>query len=93
MSFLSSSQLKEFQKNGMLVIEDFVNQNEVRAMRDEISRLVEEMNPMEHRGVFSTTSRSQVCKSKNYRCLISITQFPFIISNFFFNFRTKMIIS
>ena len=52
----------------MLVIEDFVNQNEVRAMRDEISRLVEEMNPTEHRGVFSTTSRSQVCKSKNYRC-------------------------
>ena len=64
MSFLSSSQLEEFQKNGMLVIEDFVNQNEVKAMRDEISRLVEEMNPIEHRGVFSTTSRSQVCKSK-----------------------------
>ena len=59
-SFLSSSQLEEFQKNGMLVIEDFVNQNEVKAMRDEISRLVQEMNPMEHRGVFSTTSRSQV---------------------------------
>ena len=59
-SFLSSCQLEEFQKNGMLVIEDFVNQNDVKAMRDEISRLVQEMNPMEHRGVFSTTSRSQV---------------------------------
>ena len=91
MSFLSSSQLKEFQKNGMLVIEDFVNQNEVRAMRDEISRLVEEMNPTEHRGVFSTTSRSQVCKSKNYRCLIFITHLS--SATFFLNSRTKMIIS
>ena len=27
-SFLSSCQLEEFQKNGMLVIEDFVNQNQ-----------------------------------------------------------------
>ena len=87
MSFLSSSQLKEFQKNGMLVIEDFVNQNEVKAMRDEISRLVEEMNPTEHRGVFSTTSRSQVCKSE------IASNFHLSSATFFFNFRTKMIIS
>ena len=59
-SFLTHSQLNDFQKNGMLVIENFINQNDVKAMKEEINDLVDKMNPQEHKGVFSTTSRNQV---------------------------------
>ena len=59
-SFLSHSQLSDFQKNGMLVLENFINQNDVKAMKEEINDLVDKMNPREHKGVFSTTSRNQV---------------------------------
>ena len=59
-SYLTSSQIEEFDKNGLLVIENFLNQNDVDSMKKEILKLVEEMNPLEHRGVFSTTSHNQV---------------------------------
>ena len=59
-SYLTLSQIEEFHKNGLLVIENFVNQNEVKDMKDEILKLVDAMNPKEHKGVFSTTSHNQV---------------------------------
>ena len=58
---LTQSQIEEFRTNGLLVIEDFLSQNEVREVKEEIFKLVDEMDPSEHKGVFSTTSRSQVC--------------------------------
>ena len=57
---LTQSQIDEFHKNGLLVIEDFLSQNEVREVKEEIFKLVDGMDPSEHKGVFSTTSRSQV---------------------------------
>ena len=60
-SYLTPSQIEEFHKNGLLVIENFVNQNEVKDMKDEILKLVDAMDPKEHKGVFSTTSHNQVC--------------------------------
>ena len=60
-SYLTQSQIEEFHENGLLVIENFVNQNEVKAMKNEILKLVDEMDPKEHKGVFSTTSHNQVC--------------------------------
>ena len=58
---LTQSQIEEFRTNGLLVVEDFLSQNEVREVKEEIFKLVDEMDPSEHKGVFSTTSRSQVC--------------------------------
>ena len=60
-SYLTPSQIEEFHKNGLLVIENFVNQNEVKSMKDEILKLVDLMDPKEHKGVFSTTEHNQVC--------------------------------
>ena len=60
-SYLTPLQIEEFHKNGLLVIENFVNQNEVKAMKDEILKLVDDMDINEHKGVFSTTSHNQVC--------------------------------
>ena len=61
-SILTASQIEDFHKNGILVIEDFLNESDVKAMKEEILRLVEEMNPSEHRGVFSTVLHDQVIK-------------------------------
>ena len=62
---LTQSQIDEFHTNGLLVIEDFLSQNEVREVKEEIFKLVDEMDPSKHKGVFSTTSRSQVCTQAN----------------------------
>ena len=58
--FLTSEQIETFQKDGILVIENFLTQDEVTNMRAEILKLVHEMNPEEHRGVFSTTDNNSV---------------------------------
>ena len=70
-SILTQSQIDEFYTNGLLVIEDFLSQNEVREVKEEIFKLVDQMNPSEHKGVFSTTSRSQVCNLKIVNYVIS----------------------
>ena len=57
---LSPTQVEDFHKNGILVVEDFLEQKDVQAMKKEILDLVDEMDPNEHRGVFSTTSHNQV---------------------------------
>ena len=57
---LSPAQVEEFHKNGILVVEDFLEQIDVHAMKKEILELVDKMDPNEHRGVFSTTSHNQV---------------------------------
>jgi len=56
---LSPTQVEDFNKNGILVVEDFLEQKDVQAMKKEILELVDEMDPNEHRGVFSTTSHNQ----------------------------------
>ena len=66
-SILTQSQIDEFHCNGILIIEDFLSQDEVRSVKEEIFKIVDEMDPNEHKGIFSTTSRSQVRKIKrNY---------------------------
>ena len=57
---LSRTQVENFHKNGILVVEDFLEQIDVQAMKKEILELVDKMDPNEHRGVFSTTSHNQV---------------------------------
>ena len=58
---LTKEQLEKFEKDGILVIEDFLNLEEVDAMKAEITKIIDEMDPKTDRGVFSTTDHKQVC--------------------------------
>ena len=58
---LTTQQLATFERDGLLVVEDFLNLEEVTELRAEIEKLVDEMDPVKDRGVFSTTNYQQVC--------------------------------
>ena len=51
---LTKEQLDKFEKDGLLVIEDFLTPEEVDSLKSEITKLVENMDPETDRGVFST---------------------------------------
>ena len=51
---LTKEQLEKFEKDGLLVIEDFLTPEEVDSLKSEITKLVENMDPETDRGVFST---------------------------------------
>ena len=51
---LTKEQLDKFEKDGLLVIEDFLTLEEVEGLKSEITKLVENMDPETDRGVFST---------------------------------------
>ena len=51
---LTKEQLDKFEKEGLLVIEDFLTLEEVESLKSEITQLVENMDPETDRGVFST---------------------------------------
>jgi len=56
---LTKDQLEQFEKDGLLVIDNFLSPEEVTAIRDEIYKIVEEMDPETDRGVFSTVDHGQ----------------------------------
>ena len=49
---------KQFSEDGYAVIEDFLTDEDVEALKQECGRLVEEMNPDDHNTMFSTTKQS-----------------------------------
>ena len=51
---LTKEQLEKFERDGLLVIEDFLSIEEVDSLKSEITKLVENMDPETDRGVFST---------------------------------------
>ena len=57
---LTKEQLEKFEKDGLLVIEDFLHPEEVDGIKSEITQIVENMDPKTDRGVFSTTDCQQV---------------------------------
>jgi len=59
MSGLTKDQLEKFEKDGILIIEDFLCLEEVTSIRNEIHKIVENMDPVKDRGVFSTTTCQQ----------------------------------
>ena len=63
LKYLTPDQKDFFDQNGLVVLEDFLNPTEIFAIRTEILKLVDAMDPNEHKGVFSTTSHKQVKKS------------------------------
>ena len=55
---LTKEQLEKFEKDGLLVIEDFLTSDEVDGLKAEITKIVDEMDPKTDRGVFSTTDNN-----------------------------------
>ena len=56
---LTREQFEQFERDGILVLEDFLSPTEVEAVRTEIHRIVENMDPATDRGVFSTKDDNQ----------------------------------
>lgn len=50
----------QFHKDGILVVKGFLKLDDVEAMRAAMMQLVDEMDPAEHHGEFSTTENVQV---------------------------------
>ena len=46
----------QYERDGILVVEDFLSPDEVESMRQGCWQLVEDMDPAVHKGVFSGTS-------------------------------------
>eukprot|EP00088_Acartia_fossae_P021820 TRINITY_DN23182_c0_g1_i2.p1 TRINITY_DN23182_c0_g1~~TRINITY_DN23182_c0_g1_i2.p1 ORF type:complete len:296 (-),score=40.53 TRINITY_DN23182_c0_g1_i2:43-909(-) len=59
MAGLTEEQIATFRKEGVLVVQGFLEQNEVSSIRAACTQLVQDMNPSEHRGIFSTTDHQQ----------------------------------
>ena len=57
---LTPQQFEQFEKDGILVIQDFLTKEEVSSVRDAIHDIIENMDPKTDRGVFSTTGCQQV---------------------------------
>jgi len=64
--YLTIEQIEKFKKDGILVVDNFLSQDDVRDMRKEILKLVQDMNPEEHRGVFSTTDNNSAQANDTY---------------------------
>jgi len=54
---LTEEQKDKFDRDGILVIENFLDQNEVETLRNACHSLVESMDPEVHRGVFSAEAK------------------------------------
>jgi len=63
---LTKEQLEKFEKDGLLVIEDFLTSDEVDGLKAEITKIVDEMDPKTDRGVFSTTDNNSKQASDKY---------------------------
>ncbi|KAJ8038956.1 Phytanoyl-CoA dioxygenase domain-containing protein 1 [Holothuria leucospilota] len=50
---------EQFEKDGYLIVEDFLTKDEVAMLRNSCHRIVEEMNPEEHAKVVFTTKEEQ----------------------------------
>jgi len=59
MGGLTAEQMATFEKEGILVIENFLSEYEVDEVKRETTRLVDEMDPSKEKGVFSTTDYQQ----------------------------------
>ena len=58
----------QFEEDGYLVIEDFLDEASIQELKHDCSSLVDDMDPTQHNTVFSTVK--QVCK--NYTVYIII---------------------
>nr|CAB3264843.1 phytanoyl-CoA dioxygenase domain-containing protein 1-like [Phallusia mammillata] len=56
----TDAQKQKFEDDGFLVIEDFFTSSQCDEMQKECFRIVDEMNPLDHREVFSTDDHEQM---------------------------------
>ena len=63
---LTTEQIEQYERDGILVVENFLTADEVESMRNGCWQLVEDMDPSIHKGVFSGTS------TKNDKQVLSI---------------------
>ena len=47
----------KFDRDGLLVLDNFLTEEEVKGMRNACDNLVQNMDPEVHRGVFSATAK------------------------------------
>ena len=47
----------KFDRDGLLVLDNFLDEGEVKGMKNACDNLVENMDPEVHRGVFSATAK------------------------------------
>ena len=64
--FLTASQIQDFNQNGILVVENFLSETQVLTLRGEILKLVDEMDPQEHKGVFTTEDQNKAQANDTY---------------------------
>lgn len=64
--FLTASQIQDFNQNGILVVENFLSEKQVLTLRKEILKLVDEMDPQEHKGVFTTEDQNKAQANDTY---------------------------
>lgn len=50
---LTAQQLEQYRKDGLLVVEDFLTEDEVFGLKNSCRNLISEMDPDKHKGVFS----------------------------------------
>uniref|UniRef100_H2YC43 Uncharacterized protein n=1 Tax=Ciona savignyi TaxID=51511 RepID=H2YC43_CIOSA len=50
----------KFEENGVIALEDFLSVEECDKLRDECWRIVDEMDPMDHKTIFSTNNHEQM---------------------------------
>ena len=54
---ITESQIKSFNKNGYLVVEDFMDSNQRNLLIDRASYLIEEFQPPSRRTIFTTNEQ------------------------------------
>jgi phytanoyl-CoA hydroxylase len=48
--------MEKFKKDGYIIIDDFLSDDEIASLMSECHKLVDEMDPTQHRSIFSTTN-------------------------------------
>ena len=64
--YLTNEQIETFNQNGILVVENFLTESQVLTLRNEIVKLVDEMDPEEHKGVFTTEDQNKAQANDTY---------------------------
>ena len=56
---ITENQIKSFNKNGYLVVEDFIDSNQRNLLIDRASYLIEEFQPPSRRTIFTTNEQER----------------------------------
>ena len=60
---LTTKQIKNFDKNGYLVIEDYINKNQRDSLMNRAKELIDNFEPSSSHSVFKQTNKSELVMS------------------------------